>query len=98
MQDEVTIHEAHRWKLVEDFVTNFNDYRTQIFYPLDLICADDSISQWYEQGGHWINLVFPIYVAIYRKPENGVDIQNSACRRSGIRDYDAAQDCEVCEE
>ena len=27
---------------------------------------------------------FPMYVAIYRNPENGAEIQNSACGRSGI--------------
>ena len=45
-------HEAHRWKLFEDFVTNFNEYCIQPFYPSDLICADESISRWYVQGGH----------------------------------------------
>ena len=43
VQGEGTSHEAHWWKLVEEFVTNFNEYHTQLFYPLDLICADDSI-------------------------------------------------------
>ena len=62
LKDEGTSHEAHQWKLVEDFVTHFNEYRIQIFSPLDLICANESISLWYGQGGNWINLVLPIYV------------------------------------
>ena len=67
-----------------EFVTPFNEYRTQIFSPSGLICADESILWWYGQGGHWINLGFSMYVEMDRKPENGEDIQNSACRRSGI--------------
>ena len=81
---EGKIHEAHWWKIVEDFVTHFNEYCTQLFSPLDIICSDDSISWWYGQGDHWINLGFPVYVSIYRKPENGAEIQNSSCRWSGI--------------
>ena len=81
---EGTSHEAYRWKLVEDFVTHFNEYGTQLFSPSDLICADDSILWWYRQGGHWINLGSPMYVAMYRKPENGAEIQNAACGRLGF--------------
>ena len=82
--DESTSHEAHRWEIIEDFVNNFNDYLTQIFSPSDLICADESILRWYGQGGHWINLGLPMYVAIEREPENGAEIQNAVCGRSGI--------------
>lgn len=35
------------------------------------------------QGPH-IGLGLPMYVAIYRKPENGCEIENSACGKSGI--------------
>ena len=59
-------HEDHWWKLVEDFVTHFNKYRINLFSPLDLICADESISWWYEQGGHLINLGLTMYVAMGR--------------------------------
>ena len=51
---------------------------------MDLICADESISRWYRKGGHWINLGLPMYVAMYRKTENGAEIQNYACGRSVI--------------
>ena len=84
MRGEITSHEYHWWKIVEDFVTNFNEYCTQLFSTSDLICADESISWWYGQGGHWINLGFPIYVAIDRKPDNGAEVQNYVCGRSGI--------------
>ena len=84
LQDEVRSHEAHWWKLVEDLVTHFNEYRTHIFSPSDLICADDSISRWYGQGGNWINLGLIIYVEMDRKPENGAEIHNDTCRRSEI--------------
>ena len=32
-QGEGKIHEAYRWELVEEFVTNLNDYHTQLFSP-----------------------------------------------------------------
>ena len=77
-------HESHCWKIVEDFVTHFNEYCTHLFSPSDLICANESISQWYGQGVHWINLGLPMYVVMDRKPENGAEIQNSACGWLGI--------------
>jgi hypothetical protein len=42
------------------------------------------MSRWYGQGGHWIEHGLPQYVAIDRKPENGCEVQNAACGRSGI--------------
>jgi hypothetical protein len=76
--------EAYRWLLVDGFVENFNNYRECNFSPSDLICADESISRWYGQGGYWINHGLPQYIAIDRKPEFGCEIQNSCCGRSGI--------------
>jgi hypothetical protein len=76
--------EKYRWRLVDDFVDQFNNHRANNFFPSDLICVDESISRWYGQGGHWINLGLPMYIAFDRKPENGCEIQNSACGRSGI--------------
>ena len=40
--------------------------------------------RWYGIGGHWINPVFPQYISIDRKPENGCEIQNAADGVSGI--------------
>jgi hypothetical protein len=37
-----------------------------------------------DEGGHWINMGIPMYVAIDRKPENGCKIQNTACGQSGV--------------
>ena len=76
--------EQYRWRLVDDFVKNFNEHRVQNFFPLDEICVDESMSWWYGQGGHWINHGLPMYVAINRKPENGCEIQNAACGHSGV--------------
>jgi hypothetical protein len=75
---------AYRWMLVDGFISNFNDYRAENFIPSELICVDESISRWYGQGGSWINHGLPMYVAIDRKPENGCEIQNSACGKSGV--------------
>ena len=77
-------HEKYRWLLVDGFVELFNDHREIFFEPSDMICADESISRWYGQGGHWINIGLPMYMAIDRKPENGCEIQNCCCGRSGI--------------
>ena len=76
--------ETHRWKLVDDFVTNFNKHQANYFNPSDCICVDESMSRWYRQGGRWINHGLPQYIAIDRKPENGCEIQNAACGRSGV--------------
>jgi hypothetical protein len=40
--------------------------------------------RWYENGGDWINLGIPQYIAIDRKPENGGEIQDASCGKSGI--------------
>ena len=40
LRGEGTSHEDHWLKLVEDFVTHFNEYLTHLFSPSDLICAD----------------------------------------------------------
>ena len=76
--------EQYRWRLVDDFIKNFSEHRAQIFFPLDKICVDESMSWWYGQGSHWINHGLPMYVAINRKPENGCEIQNAACGHSGV--------------
>ena len=55
--------EQYRWRLVDDFIKNFNEHQVQNFSPLDEICVDESMSRWYGQGGHWINHGLPMYVA-----------------------------------
>ena len=84
VQDEGTSHEAHQCKLVEEFLTNSNEYHTQLLSPSDLICANKSISRWYGQCGHWIHLGLPMYMTTERNPESGAEIQNAACGRLGI--------------
>ena len=84
MRGEGTSHEAHWWKLFGKFIIHFNEYHTQLFSALDIICADESISWWYGQGGHWINLGFPMYVIMDRNMENGSEIHNSECGRVEI--------------
>lgn len=74
--------ESFRWKLVDDFVFNFNLHRASMFIPGDSICVSESISRWYGLGGEWINIGLPMYIAIERKLENGCKIQDAACGRS----------------
>jgi Transposase IS4 len=76
--------EEYRWMLVKDFVDRFNAHRKLYFQPSSLIVVDESMSRWYGMGGHWINEGLPMYVAMERKPDDGCEIQNSACGFSGI--------------
>jgi len=69
---------------VDDFINAFNTHRADNFQLSDLICVDESMSRWYSQGGNWINHGLPQYICIDRKPENGCEIQNAACGRSGV--------------
>lgn len=76
--------EQFRWKLLDDFVLNFNLHRATTFIPSEDICVDESISRWYGLGGSWINIGLPQYIAMERKPDNGCEIQNAACGKSGV--------------
>ena len=76
--------EEHRWTLCQDFIDRFNEHRKAFMSPGFLICVDESISRWYGLGGHWINVGLPQYVSMDRKPDDGCEIQNSACGQSGI--------------
>ena len=69
---------------VDGFVKRFNDYRQDFYSPSEKNCVDESISRWYGEGGHWINIGLPMYVAIDRKPENDCEIQNAAAGNIGI--------------
>ena len=76
--------ERYRWMLVDGFINNFNNHRSVNFIPTDRICVDESFSRWYGQGGNWINHGLPMFVSMERKPEDGCEIQNSCCGRTGI--------------
>jgi len=76
--------EKRRWQLINDFIASINDHRASRVSPSDLICVDESMCQWYGQGGHCVLRGLPMYVAIDGKPENGCEIQNAASGRSGI--------------
>ena len=73
--------ETYRWMLVQDFV---DDHRKNHCTPSSLICVDESMSRWYGMGGHWINAGLPCYIAFDRKPEDGCEIQNACCGKTGI--------------
>lgn len=62
----------------------FNKHRQQNINPSEFLCVDESISRWYGLGGSWIDVGCPHYVVMERKPENGMEIQNVACGRTGI--------------
>ena len=65
-------------------VTNFNIHREEYFIPSEWICVDKSISRWYRLGGAWINIGLLMYKSIDQKLENGCEIQNVACSKSGV--------------
>ena len=62
--------------LVDGFVDRINNYRQKFYVTSQDICVDELMLRWYGQDGHWINHKLPMYVAIYRKPENGSKIQS----------------------
>lgn len=76
--------EQHRWELISDFVDSSNDHRSAHVSPSEYICVDESMCKWYGLGGSWIQRGPPMYVAKQHKPENGCEVQNAACGRSGI--------------
>ena len=76
--------EAYRWMLIEDCYEHFNVHRVQYFIPSSDVVADESIHRWYGGGGHWINYGLPHYVAMDRKPESGMEVQNLCCGKSGV--------------
>ena len=76
--------ERFRWMLVDGFIWNFNNHRATNLIPSDRICVDESFSRWYGQGGNWINHGLPMFVSMERKPEDGCEIQNCCCGRTGI--------------
>jgi len=76
--------EQSRWEFITDFIDSINAHRDAHMSPSEYICVDESMCKWYAQGGPWIKRGLPMYVAIDRKPENGCEIQNAACGRSGI--------------
>jgi hypothetical protein len=43
--------EQYRWKLVNDFVANINEYRARTFVPGSHLEADKSMIRWYGVGG-----------------------------------------------
>ena len=77
-------HASYRWMRVDGFVDRFNAHRAANFHPGEYICIDESMIRWYGHGGGWINYGLPHYIAIDRKPENGLEVQNAACGDSGI--------------
>jgi hypothetical protein len=76
--------EQYRWKLVNDFVANINEYCARTFVPGSHLEADESMIRWYGVGGSFIDAGIPHYAVIERKPNNGAEIQNLADVASGI--------------
>ena len=74
----------YRWELVDGFVEAINHHRETNFEPSGLICVDESMICWYGLGGSWFSEGLPHYVAIKRKPENGCEIRDSCCGKTGI--------------
>ena len=69
--------------IIDNMVEIFNRHREEHFSPSEWICVDESISRWYGLGVGWINIGLPMYIAIDCKSENGCEIYNSACGKSG---------------
>lgn len=81
---------GYRCRLVDDFVTIFNEKRAHLFFPSDAICVDESMSRWYGLGVYWINRG-------YRSTSQStgsliMDAKTNFCRMS-LRDYISPTTC-----
>ena len=76
--------EAYRWTLVDDFVVAINEWKARRVYPGSVICVDESIIRWYGIGGDYLTMGCPHYVMIATKPDAGIEVQTSACGKSGV--------------
>ena len=74
----------YRWMLIDDHVELYNVHRANGYSPSGSLTGDESVSRWYGLGGDWIDIGLPMYVALDRKPENGMEIQNICDAESGI--------------
>eukprot|EP00171_Calliarthron_tuberculosum_P006654 IDg6654t1 len=74
----------NRWNLMDDFVTDINEYRSELVRSSDLICVDESISNWYGLGGDLIDIYLRTNRAIDRNPGNGCKMKTNACGRRGM--------------
>ena len=70
--------------LISDFVDAINEWKSKRMYPGSIICVDESMIRWYGLGGEYINKGAPFYVYIDGKPDGGIEIQTSACAKSGV--------------
>jgi hypothetical protein len=66
--------------LINDSVANINKYRQRTFVPGGHLeaDADETVVRWYGKGGAFVDAGLPMYLALERKPDNGVEIQNLA--------------------
>jgi len=78
------VSEQSRWELTTNFADSKNAHWDSHVPLSEYLCVDQSMCKWYGQGGPWIKRGLPMYVFMDRKPENGSEIQNRACGRSGI--------------
>ena len=70
--------------LVDDFVSAINEWKAKKFFPGSIICVDESMIRWYGIGGDYLPIGLPHYVKINSKPDAGIEVQTSACSKSGV--------------
>ena len=83
-REEVMTHAQYMWLLVDEFIDRFNTHRSDKFSPRSTTCVYKSMVRWYGHGGDWINRGISHYITIKINPENGLEVQNSACGECGI--------------
>ena len=76
--------EGHAWMLIDGFVDAINEWKSKRVYPGSIVCVDESMIRWYGLGGEYIKIGAPFYVVIDGKPDAGIEIQTSACAKSGL--------------
>ena len=81
---EMTLEQYH-WRLVDDFVKNFNEHRAQIFFHQMRFALTSPCPGGMGKAAIGSTMACQcMLLTIDRKPENGCEIQNTACGRSGV--------------
>ncbi len=50
-QPEGMLSEAYCWMLINNFITNYHEYRKRMFIPGNYVEANETVIQWYGVGG-----------------------------------------------
>ena len=76
--------EQYRWRLADDFVKNFNEHRAQKFFHLMKFASTSPCPGGMGKVGIGSTMACQCMLQSTGNRENGCEIQNAACGRSGV--------------